>query len=319
MASSNPATPKLLFWALGIQLLIGGLLIWQASTGFSLFGGGDDAAKTTPQAPPAAGAAAAAVPRATTDGFDAARAMDWARRQVALGPRPAGSQAQRAAAELLRPALPGGRFVDIGGGLRNIEGRLPGRGKEILLVAHYDTTPVAGYVGANNSAAGVGAVLELARALRRDQRPTDRPIRFLLTDGEEAPEYPVHGDFFSQGLRGSRFAAQTMRPGEVIVLDFVAQRGLRIPREAGSDPELWNRLRAAARRVGVGAVFPDTARSEIQDDHTPFARKGIPAIDLIDFDYPCWQRPCDTMDKLSERSLDATGEAVLALVRGLRR
>jgi hypothetical protein len=54
------------------------------------------------------------------------------------------------------------------------------------------------------------------------------------------------------------------------------------------------------------------------DDHTPFVRRGIPSIDLIDFDYPCWQKPCDTMDKLSTRSLDASGETVLELVRTLR-
>jgi hypothetical protein len=314
-------TPKLLFWALGIQLLLGGLLIWQASTGFALFGGGDDTttATTPPAKAPPAAAASAAVPRPTVDRFDAPAAMAWARRQVALGPRPAGSDAQRAAADLLVGALPGGRFVDIGDGLRNIEGELPGRGEPILLVAHYDTTPVPGYVGANNSAAGVGAVIELARALRRDQRPTDRPIRLLLTDGEEAPTYPVQGDFFSQGLRGSRAAAQTIDAEAVIVLDFIAQKGLRIEREAGSDAALWSRLRAAARQVGVARVFPDELRSEIQDDHTPFARAGMPAIDLIDFDYPCWQKPCDTMDKLSTRSLDASGEAVLQLVRQLRR
>jgi acetylornithine deacetylase/succinyl-diaminopimelate desuccinylase-like protein len=248
--------------------------------------------------------------------------MAWARRQVALGPRPAGSAAQRAAADFLVTALPNGHFVELGPahpGLRNIEGSLPGRGKPILLVAHYDTTPVAGYVGANNSAAGVGAVIELAKALRRDHKPTDRPIRFLLTDGEEAPTYPVAGDFYEQGLRGSRAAAQTIDAGDVIVLDFIAQKDLRIEREAGSDPVLWNRLRRAARQVGVGSVFPDVARAEIQDDHTPFARAGMRAIDLIDFDYPCWQKPCDTMDKLSTRSLDASGEAVLQLVRQLRR
>ncbi len=253
------------------------------------------------------------------DRFDADAAMEWARRQVALGPRPAGSDAQRAAADLLVDALPNGRFVDIGGGLRNIEGGCAGAGKPILLVAHYDTTPVAGYVGANNSAAGVGAIIELARALARDQQAHDRPIRFLLTDGEEAPTYPVSGDFYSQGLRGSRAAAPTIDADAVIVLDFIAQKGLRIPRESGSDPALWAKLRRAARQVGAGRVFPPGVHSEILDDHTPFARAGMPAIDLIDFDYPCWQKPCDTMDQLSTRSLDAAGEAVLQLVRGLRR
>lgn len=322
MASSNPATPKLLFWALGIQLLIGGLLIWQASTDFALFRSDDDAdrpAQTGAPAPAASAAAPPAVPAAKVDRFDGAAAMAWARRQVELGPRPPRSQAQRAAADFLMPALPDGRFVDIGDGLRNIEGSLPGRGKPILIVAHYDTTPVDGHVGANNSAAGVGAVIEIARALQRDQRPTDRAIRFLLTDGEEADTYPVQGDFYEQGLRGSRAAAETIDPAAVIVLDFIAQKGLRIEREAGSDAELWARLRAAARRVGTLAVFPDATRSEIQDDHTPFVRKGVPAIDLIDFDYACWQKPCDTLDKLSQRSLDASGETVVELVRELRR
>jgi glutaminyl-peptide cyclotransferase len=314
-------TPTLLFWALGIQLLLGGLLIWQASTGFALFGGHDGSSTQT--APPAKSAPAAAaggtIPQPKTNRFDAPAAMTWARRQVALGPRPAGSPAQRAAGDLLVKALPGGHFVDIGGGLRNIEGELPGTGKPILLVAHYDTTPVPGYLGANNSAAGVGAVIEIAKALQRDQKPTDHPIRFLLTDGEEAPTYPVEGEFYDQGLRGSRAAAQTIDAQAVIVLDFIAQKGLSIPRESGSDPDLWNQLRAAARKVGAGSVFPDDTRSEIQDDHTPFARAGMPAIDLIDFDYPCWQKTCDTMSQLSTRSLDAAGESVLQLIRELRK
>jgi len=309
-------TPKLLFWALGIQIVLGALLIWQAADDFSLFrdeGGGDAGGRPAAVAP--------AVPAPRVDRFDAARAMAWARRQVELGPRPAGSEAQRQAAELLRAALPGGRFADLGPaypGLRNIEGSLPGRGRPILLVAHYDTTPVPGYVGANNSAAGVGAVIELARALARHPPRSGRPVHFLLTDGEEAPEYPVAGDFYERGLRGSKVAARTSRAGQVIVLDFIAQKGLRIEREQGSDPRLWERLRAAARRVGVARVFPDATRAQIIDDHTPFARRGIPAIDLIDFDYPCWQKPCDTMDKLDERSLDASGETVLELVRTLR-
>src|SRR5205085_348528 len=103
---------------------------------------------------------------------------------------PAGSPAQRRAAAFLRAALPGGRYLPIGGGLRDIEGRIAGRGRPILVIAHYDTTPVAGYLGANNSAAAVGVVLEIARALRRE-RAGGRAVRFLLTDGEEAPTYPV--------------------------------------------------------------------------------------------------------------------------------
>jgi hypothetical protein len=145
-------------------------------------------------------------------------------------------------------------------------------------------------------------------------------VRFLFSDGEEAPDYPPRGDFYEQGLRGSRYAAgQGPRPSKVLVLDFVGQKGLRIRRETNSDPDLWAQLRSAAERVGVGAVFPDETQNEVLDDHTPFVRLGVPAIDLIDFDYDCWQKPCDTLDKLSVRAMDASGEAVVELVRRLRR
>jgi len=263
---------------------------------------------------------ARATPAPTVHRFDAPAAYALARAQVALGPRPAGSAASRRAAAMLVGDLPNGHFEPVPGGLRNVVGSLPGNGQQaILLIAHYDTTDVPGYVGANNSAAAVGAVIELARALKADQRPTDRPIRLLLSDGEEAP--PGFTDFVSSGLRGSRAyaAAHGTAIGDVIVLDFIGNRGLRLPRESGSDQGLWMQLRAAAAKVGEASVFPDTERSEILDDHTPFARRGIPAIDLIDFNYPCWQKRCDTMRQVSERSIDAAGESVLELVRELRR
>ena len=53
------------------------------------------------------------------------------------------------------------------------------------------------------------------------------------------------------------------------------------------------------------------------DDHVPFLRLGIPAIDLIDFGYRYADTVEDTPDKLSEDSLDAVGEAVAELVIGL--
>src|SRR5690349_11299509 len=140
----------------------------------------------------------AAVPKPNVDRFDASRAYALAARQVALGPRPPLSAAQRKAAAFLRADLPNGRFEAVPGGLRNIVGSLPGRMPAILVVAHYDTTDVPGYLGANNSAAAVGAVVELARDLRRDQRRGDRAIRFLLTDGEEAPRPFDGNDFYDK-------------------------------------------------------------------------------------------------------------------------
>jgi Zn-dependent M28 family amino/carboxypeptidase len=224
-------------------------------------------------------------------------------------------------AETLRLALPNGRFDQLDPahpGLRNIVGTLSGKGAPVTVIAHYDTTPVPGYLGANNSAAAVGTVIEVARALKR--YPGGRPVRFVLTDGEEAPTYPPRGDFYSVALRGSKHEAATgPRPSAVIVLDFVGQKDLRIQHEPNSDATLWAKLRAAAKQVGVASAFPGGDQGAVLDDHIPFVRRGIPAIDLIDFDYPCWQKTCDTLDKLSVSSIDASGEAVLQLVRQLRR
>jgi glutaminyl-peptide cyclotransferase len=103
-----------------------------------------------------------------------------------------------------------------------------------------------------------------------------------------------------------------------VLLDYVANKGLRLPREATSSAGLWRRMRAAAARVGVGAVFPRSRQTGILDDHTPFLEAGIPAIDLIDFSYRYKDTTRDTVDKLSERSLDAVGESTLELMHELR-
>jgi len=120
---------------LAVQLVLGGALLWGIASGtISDWLTDDDGGDSSR-------AAVAVVPTPKVDRFDARRAYAWARRQVALGPRPAGSRAQRRAALFLRAALPGGRFDPVPGGLRNVSGRVTGRGKEILVIAHYDTTP----------------------------------------------------------------------------------------------------------------------------------------------------------------------------------
>jgi glutaminyl-peptide cyclotransferase len=253
------------------------------------------------------------------DRFDGRRAFAELRRQVELGPRPAGSPASRRLAARLRLALPHGHYERVPGGLRNVVGRLPGRKPAVVVAAHYDTKAIPGFVGANDGAGGTAAVLELARVLRRTNRPAGAPeLRFVLFDGEEATDDKV--DFYRSGLRGSKAYASRHR-GElraVVLLDFVADKQLRIPREEGSSGVLWARLRRAAKRVGVRAAFPDDTVGQVLDDHTPFTRRGVPAVDLIDFDFPCWHKACDDLSAVSAHSLDISGEAVLELLRTWR-
>ena len=74
------------------------------------------------------------------------------------------------------------------------------------------------------------------------------------------------------------------------------------------DPTSLQQMLAAGEIISTGTVT---------DAHVPFLRSGVPAIDLIDFDFRCWHKPCDDLDVVSERSLDAVGETVLELVRRL--
>jgi glutaminyl-peptide cyclotransferase len=141
---------------------------------------------------------------------------------------------------------------------------------------------------------------------------------FILFDGEESPAGTPDEDFEKRGLRGSKAAARRFRRARAMVLlDFVGDRRLRLPREQYSDAGLWRRLRAAARGAGVSRAFPPGTRGGILDDHTPFLRRGVPSIDLIDFQFPCFHRRCDDLSAVSERSLDATGEAVYRLLASL--
>jgi glutaminyl-peptide cyclotransferase len=258
---------------------------------------------------------AASAPRLAVDRFDGPAAYQLLVDQVELGPRPAGSEPSRRLARRLRSLVPGGRFQQVPGGLRNVVGTVKGREPGFVVVgAHYDTKDLPGFLGANDGASGTAVVAQLARSIRRPRHT----IRFVFFDGEESPRGVPDAAFERRGLRGSKVAAPAFRDARaMILLDFVGDRSLSIPREGYSRPGLWRKLRAAARRVGAGRVFPNELQLPVADDHLPFLREGVPAIDLIDFEFPCFHLSCDDLTAVSERSLDAVGETVYELLRTL--
>jgi len=259
------------------------------------------------------------------DRFDAERAWQLVRQQLAYGQRPAGSPQLRKLALRLRPLLPRGRFEPLPGepGLRNVVGTLPGRRPGIVVGAHYDTlVKPKGFVGANNGAAGTAVVIEAARALAAaEPQGNVREVRFVLFDGEEpAAGLPEESaDFYHSGLRGSRayVAEHPGRTAAMVLLDYVGNKGVQLPREGSSNLSLWAKVRSAAGTVGAKHAFPADVGDEITDDHTPFLRAGVPAVDFIDWSYPGHDLR-DGLDKLSRESLDAVGETVVELVLRLR-
>jgi len=143
-------------------------------------------------------------------------------------------------------------------------------------------------------------------------RPT---IVFILFDGEESPAGTPDEQFEAKGLRGSQIASRRYSNAEAMILvDLVGDRDLAIPREGYSDERLWARLRVAARRSGASRAFPPREQPSVLDDHVPFVRAGVPSIDLIDFDFPCFHRSCDDLSAISRESLDATGETIMELL-----
>jgi Zn-dependent M28 family amino/carboxypeptidase len=259
--------------------------------------------------------------------------MSLVRAQVAVGQRPAGSEQLRNLAVTLRDTLaaePGTPLEDVHlepvpssgpqRGLRNIVGVLPGRAPAILIGAHYDSEwHPQGFVGANDSAAGTAAVMELARSLPDELPEGHREIRFVLFDGEEDPPGCSDRDFQFCALRGSRAyaAAHPNEIGDMILLDYIANRDARIRREANSNQALWGQLRQAASEAGASGIFPAGVQGGVIDDHIPFLEQGVPSIDLIDFNYPYADTVEDTVDKLDPEVLDEVGETVAQLVVNL--
>jgi glutaminyl-peptide cyclotransferase len=273
-----------------------------------------------------AGPRASSSPPAKADRFDEDRAWRLIELQLRYGQRPAGSPQLRRLAVQLRRRLPGGRFEPLRNEprLRNVVGVVKGRGPAVVIGAHYDTlAKPRGFVGANNGAAGTAIVVELARTAARLDRPAGAPeLRFVLFDGEEPDDVLPEEtrDFYSTGLRGSR--SYVRRHGDstraMVLLDYVANKGLQLPREASSTPALWSQVRSAAGAAGAGHVFPREDGQTIIDDHTPFLRAGIPAVDLIDWSYRGHARG-DTIDKLSPSSVDAVGETLVELIHRIDR
>jgi glutaminyl-peptide cyclotransferase len=294
----------------GVPALLASMCVIAAMTA------GCGAAAATPSDPP----------RATAHHFDANAAWKLIELQVGYGQRPAGSPQLRRMADRLRRQLPHGHFEAVPGqkGVRNVVGTLPGRRPGIVLGAHYDTlVEPKGFVGANNGAAGSAIVIQAARSLARMKRPRNaREVRFVLFDGEEpAAGLPEDtGDFYDAGLRGSRayVKANPHRTAAMLLLDYVGNKGLRLPREANSTTSLWKTVRSSAESVGVKPAFPNRTGPSITDDHSPFLRAGVPAVDFIDWSYP-GHDISDRLDKLSRRSVDAVGETVTTTVQRLRR
>lgn len=260
--------------------------------------------------------------------FDGGVAYQHIVEQVALGPRPTGSEANRQTAEYIMGHVAGfgwrietQEFVYRGTAVRNIIARA-GQGPVAIIGAHYDTRrqadndpdpelrtqPVS---GANDGASGVAVLLELARVL--DQKRLKNEVWLTFFDAED------NGGLDGWGyIIGSSYMANSLsvRPEMVVIVDMIGDADQQIYIERTSTKWLVERIWNIAAELGYAEYFIPTEKYSIVDDHTPFLQLGIPAVDLIDFDYPYWHTTQDTLDKTSPEALERVGRVVQALLEG---
>jgi len=270
--------------------------------------------------------------------FDALRAYHDIEYQVALGPRIPGSDAHQKIQEWMLQELDGsGWEIEVqkttieGQPVSNIIGKY-GQGKPwIVLGAHYDTRihadldpdlsktsePVP---GANDGGSGVAVLLELARQLpahfqgHGGSNPDIKgTIWIVFFDAEDNGR--IEGWDWILGSRA--FVAELQSyPDAAVVVDMVGDKNLQIFQEENSDDQLKHEIWDSAASVGYGDYFIPYEKYTILDDHIPFLEAGIPAVDIIDFEYAYWHTTSDTPDKVSGESLEIVGKTVLAWLLG---
>lgn len=206
----------------------------------------------------------------------------------------------------------------------NITAEIKGRSDDFVIIgSHYDVKRIASapdFEGANDSASSAALLLEMIRAIKASGAIPPLTIKFVFFDGEECLlEYSG-----SDGFWGSRhYAAKLKDSGlikqckAVIVLDMIGDAELGVTLPDNSDRKLVEKILDCAEAAGDKQYF-SLKNFEIMDDHQPFLEQGIPAVDIIDFEYGpgnvYWHTDADKIDKISGKSMKIVGDCVLRLV-----
>ena len=253
--------------------------------------------------------------------------MSHVERIISHGPHPPGSEAQQKVGMYIMQQLesygldvrshtfqaitPQGRLP-----MTNIWGTLGGERDSVIIIAsHYDSKYFDdfAFVGANDGGSSSALLLELARVLS-EQGSTEFTLWFVFFDGEEA----IYQWTSADSLYGSREFVRKLKRGNqlqhlsgLILLDMVGEKDLLLRRDTNSTDWLNEIIWDTAASMGHQDIFQKRGHTGAVDDHLPFAREGIPVVDIIDLDYAHWHRKEDTIDKLSPHNLCIVGNVVL--------
>ncbi len=259
--------------------------------------------------------------------IDAARAFAHVKTVVEIGPRPSGSPGIKKTQDYIINELKSyglkitednfqGQTPKGAIPMKNIIAELPGEKSDLVLITgHYDTKIMANFVGANDGGSSTAAVLETARVLA--QTKPEYTLWFVFFDGEEAVVEWTGND----NTYGSRHLVDKMKAEKnlnkvraMILYDMIGDKELDLKRDGQSSKWLVDTIWRTAAQTTYSKYFLGN-ETYMADDHVPFIEAGIPAVDLIDFnfgpDHSYWHTPQDTLDKVSGESIKAVSDVVL--------
>ena len=206
----------------------------------------------------------------------------------------------------------------------NIMTEIKGQSSDFILIgSHYDTKKlisVPDFAGANDGGSSTGVLLAIIKAVTEQNEIPPLTLKFVFFDGEECFLNYTEND----GLYGSRHLASKWdadgtlkRCKAVIILDMIGDKDLNITIPSGADKKLTSTLLRIAEKQKASHFF-SKYKNDVIDDHTPFQKRNIPTIDIIDFEFGknnrYWHTSADTIDKISPASLETVGNTTLELL-----
>jgi len=236
--------------------------------------------------------------------------------------KPEAAKGNFAVDQFVAPNTPAGPFT-----MRNLIVKFPGKKDGIIVLAsHYETNyPLRNinFVGANDGACTSALLIALGHYYR-EHPPQGYSVWLLFTDGEEA----IADWSATDSLYGTRhLAAKWSGDGTLdrikafVLADMIGWKEMKIDREGNSTPWLEELLVRAARETGHSEFLAPSGQP-IEDDHLPFKARGVPVLDVIDYEYGTKADPeafhhteKDTMDKLSAQSLQVSADIFVDLVK----
>jgi glutaminyl-peptide cyclotransferase len=194
-----------------------------------------------------------------------------------------------------------------------------------ILAGHYDTLFKPGFIGANDGASSTAILLAFADALAHQK--TKMQVWLVWTDLEESVAGGFNGD---DGLYGSRHIANGLKASGItprirgfFLLDMIGDKDLGVARETNSSSHLQEFISEAANDLGYSRYFFQY-QANITDDQISFVNVGVPSVDVVDAEFgpmpgadgmgDFHHTNADTMDKVSEHSLEIVGKTVLLAV-----